>query len=235
LIRAFIEKKEISNSDSELPNIFTVDIAHLKILLSSKKCENSPNKYTLYDYFNSYLAFFYEDDNKDLRTSPYTYLSLNRSYYHSISNIDYEGILPSYIQLIDGNKKIYNCANNDMLVMILAYDEGKGENMKLLKAIKQIAEWLINSTNDIPIEIKELNYLQVIKRERQLNRDEMKQLHLIAERKNISEDGKVGAYLLLENQIAAEIHFDKMDIQSQEQFKRFPIFKFWNETENKQS
>ena len=37
-----------------------------------------------------------------------------------------------------------------------------------------------------------------------------------------------GAYLLLSNQMAAEIYFEKMDIKLQETFKEFSIYKFWN-------
>jgi hypothetical protein len=69
--------------------------------------------------------------------------------------------------------------------------------------------------------------LQIVRRERELNIDEIKQLCAITENPKMSEDTKVGAYLLLDNQIAAQIHFDSLDKDMQEDFKKYPIFYFW--------
>ena len=76
--------------------------------------------------------------------------------------------------------------------------------------------------------INTLNYLQTIKRERLLSIDEIRHLCDITEDANASEQEKIGAYLLLDNKISAEIHFEKLTAQEQENFKQFPISAFWN-------
>ena len=45
----------------------------------------------------------------------------------------------------------------------------------------------------------------------------------------VREDVLVGAYLLLDQQAAAEVHFEKLDEQLKEEFKKYPIFHFWKE------
>lgn len=53
-------------------------------------------------------------------------------------------------------------------------------------------------------------------------------LYSMAEDSTISEDCRVGAYLLLDQQNAAEIHFEKLSKDQQENFKTYPIYYFWN-------
>lgn len=43
------------------------------------------------------------------------------------------------------------------------------------------------------------------------------------------EDILVGAYLLLGQQRAAEIHFSRLTPELQNSFKSYPIYRFWNE------
>ena len=40
---------------------------------------------------------------------------------------------------------------------------------------------------------------------------------------------RVGAYLLLDNQIAAEKLFNELDIDVNQEFQTYPIFRFWME------
>lgn len=116
----------------------------------------------------------------------------------------------------------------DMLNMISAYDENK--NAKLLKVAKGFAQWILNEDKDvIPYDIKLLNFLQIVRRERELNIDEVKQLCAITENSLTREDVKVGAYLLLDNEMAAQIHFQILDKEMQEAFKTYPIFAFLKE------
>ena len=70
--------------------------------------------------------------------------------------------------------------------------------------------------------------MQIIRREREFNIDEVKELCDIIADNSMGADIITGAYLLLSNQMAAEIYFEKMDIKLQETFKEFPIYKFWN-------
>lgn len=168
----------------------------------------------------------YDRLNSDDKYITSLYSILKKDDYLQISNIDYDAILPSYQILLKDNPEIFDRANMDMLNMISAYDKNKNAN--LLRVAKSFAEWIFNEGKDaLTNEIKLLNILQIVRRERELNIDEIKQLCAITENPQMSEDAKVGAYLLLDNQIAAQIHFDMLDKDIQDDFKKYPIFAFF--------
>jgi hypothetical protein len=72
-----------------------------------------------------------------------------------------------------------------------------------------------------------LNKYQLIRRKRDFTPVELRKLHALIESGNQREDVFVGTYLLLGNQEAAKMHFEKMDSETQNNFRQFPIFKFW--------
>ncbi len=72
--------------------------------------------------------------------------------------------------------------------------------------------------------------MQIVKRKRELTLQEVQKLCEIAESSESKEDLKVGAYLLLSNQVAAQVHFNKLTEEEQESFKTYPIYYFWTET-----
>lgn len=76
-----------------------------------------------------------------------------------------------------------------------------------------------------------LNKLQIEKRERSLTFDEERELLRIVENSDTHEDVIVGAYLLLNQQVAAQIHFSKLNVQQQNEFKKYPIYHFWKTEE----
>lgn len=74
--------------------------------------------------------------------------------------------------------------------------------------------------------IRLINKLQIVKRLRPLNIDEVKELFGIIESPTTSEDVLVCAYLLLDQKPIAELHFNNLDKDRQEEFKQFPIYHF---------
>lgn len=229
LIIAFVDKKPVSNLKPDLPTICNINIANLKLMLVFEKHLNSNNTYNIYDFFNSNLALFYDTPGgEQLRTSLYS--ALQKEGYLQVENIDYESILPSYKLIEKENNDIFNRANDDLLAMLLAYDKSSIKNPKLLKAARDLAKWILKDDKQvIPYEVKTLNYLQIIRREREFNIDEVKELCDIIVDNSMGVDIITGAYLLLSNQMAAEIYFEKMNLELQETFKGFPIYKFWKE------
>ena len=92
------------------------------------------------------------------------------------------------------------------------------------------AEWLMNATEEeLPYDVRLLNKLQIEKRMGDLSITQIKELFRMVETPNIREDVLVGAYLLLDQQAAAELHFEKMDQQLQEEFQKYPIYHFWKD------
>lgn len=228
LVIAFADKKPVHNLRSDIPAVCTIGIQGVKLLLVFEKCEGTETTYRVYDFFRSTIEVYYKgEDRQSLATSQYSIL--DKDYYMSVSNIDYDAILPSYQSKLTENPRLFEMANNDMLVMLAAYDEDGQKNKKLLQVAKDFSQWIYNEDTEIlSHEIKLLNCLQIIRRERDLIIEETKQLLIIAEDSTMSEDVRTGAYLLLGNQVAAELHFERMEHEVQEAFKRYPIYRFWN-------
>ncbi|MCL2561587.1 MAG: DUF4365 domain-containing protein [Rikenellaceae bacterium] len=223
LVRAFIDKKDITNITAETPSVLDLKINNILLKLIVNKKENGA--YEIQNFFESEVEVSYKDlDGSHLVTSPYS--ALSKDDYLHVSNINHSKIIDSYKKVVLINPNVFDRANIDMLQMLSAYDEALEQ--KLLSAAKSVAGWILNDGNNIGENIKILNYLQIIKRERSLNKDEKRQLSIMSEDSNATEQEKVGAYLLLDNQISAEIHFEKIKPEEQELFRTFPIYKFWN-------
>lgn len=230
LITAFVDKKTVRNIRKDLPVVTKIKIQNIILILVFEETGEGSGEYNIYNFFRSNLVLMYDRLDSDDKYITSQYSILQKVDYLQISNIDYDAILPSYQTLLKNNPAIFDRANTDMLNMISAYDEN--ENAKLLKVAKSFAEWILNDDKDVlPYEIKLLNLLQIVRRERELNIEEVKQLCSITENSLTGEDIKVGAYLLLDNQMAAQIHFDLLDKDMQEAFKKYPIFIFWKKRE----
>ena len=113
-----------------------------------------------------------------------------------------------------------------LLELLHAYDEF-GRQEVLDTAIK-LAEWLKNVDCFTPDAILTLNYYQTILRSRDLRESEIEELVALTEEQNLPEEVYTGAHLLLKNQASAEVHFNKMDQDLQTEFKKYPIYHFWN-------
>ena len=100
----------------------------------------------------------------------------------------------------------------------------------LLKTCLDFSEWISEAPqNELDNQIRTLNRLQTIKRVRTLNSCEIQALWEIVEDSNTTEECKVGAYLLLEQQVPAERHFAKLTNQEKGRFQKYPIYHFWKE------
>ena len=224
LIKAFVNKEHITTITTDTPTS-VLDLKISNITLKLIIIKNEDNTYTIQDFFNSEVAVSYKDEGDNHQvTSPYS--ALSKDDYLIISNINYADILKSYKKTMIQNPNIYDRVIVDLLQMLLAYD--KKNDSKLLSVARDVAYWMLIEQRQINKNINTLNYLQTIKRERLLSKDEIRQLCDITEDANASEQEKIGAYLLLDNKISAEIHFEKLTAQEQENFKQFPISAFWN-------
>jgi len=223
LVKAFVDQEDISHIAEKTPtSVLDLKISNIKLKLILVKNKNAT--YTIKDFFSSIVVVSYKDEEgRHLNTSPYS--ALSKDDYLTISNINFNGILDSYKVLVLQNVHIFERANLDMLQMLLAYDQSL--NQKHLETAKSIAKWILDEGNIIGDNIRILNYLQIIKRERTLNKEEISWLCKIIEDSDASESEKIGVYLLLGNQVSAEIHFEKLTPKEQIEFKEYPIFKFY--------
>ncbi|MDR0955113.1 MAG: DUF4365 domain-containing protein [Rikenellaceae bacterium] len=224
LVKSFIDQKDIPSLRNNKPimNIIIAPNITLKLIINEGK---------IFNFFNASISFtLKEDDGGRIEVPPY--FALLKEDYLKISNINYRKMLLSYQEFADGNTKIFSLVNNDILKMLSAYDEKP--NSKLLEAAKEIAYWILTDerNHDVGGNILILNYLQIIKRERPLAPDEEAQLYEIIENQNANEQEKIGAYLLLDNQLSAERHWDNLDNDEKDKFREFPIYRFWSLASN---
>ena len=73
--------------------------------------------------------------------------------------------------------------------------------------------------------------MQVIKRMRNFTIEEVRAVYSIIEDSTANDVILVGAYLLLDQQPLAEIHFERLDDTIKEEFKTYPIYHFWKSEE----
>lgn len=228
LVVVFDEHKPVSiNVLPDSPPFGHLTVANLKIMLSFIKDLDS-GLHRLYSFFDSPLDFRATDeDGNEIKSS--VYVLLNKENFITLNNIDYDALF-SAITSVPCSEIYYGQVTQLLLEMLLAYDEKKPEDKRLLRYSHMIAEWLLSDDNETPYEIRQLNYLQIIKREREFSVEELKELYSIIESGSVREDILVGTYLLLDNQSAAEVHFERLEQEPQNNFKRYPIYRFWNKT-----
>lgn len=220
LIYAALDKKPVKRLNAELNPVLVLDIANLHLALTFQKTKEE-GTYNIYDFFKTEFNVAVKDENEQMIPVS-QYMLLNKWHYLTVSNLRYDTIIASFKKI--GN---HDQANVSLLEMLAAYDENK--DVQLLDAITDISKWLLDATDStLPYEIRFLNWLQIEKRRRQLTNDERRQLVIMAETTGQREDILVGAYLLLDNQIAAELHFERMSEMQQVEFPKYPIYLFWN-------
>ena len=172
------------------------------------------------------------NDKNNVELSPYSYLC-NDSLWEKIDNIDYDNIITSTSKFSKENKYTHTATNADILAMISASDVlsdiDRIKSDKLLEYAKQLNQWLMN--NDLEENFKILcfvNMMQIIKRQRALNSDEIRELNDV-----LSMDGKneikAGVCLLLEKKDLFDEYYNKLTVDVQESMKGFPIWRFYKD------
>lgn len=226
LIRGLVEREAVSGLKDDLPFVMRLKYLGKKIIIGLAK-EEQPNTYRISDYFSEKLILCYEDESGVNRTSRYDFLEVDD--FLDIQNIDYDDILPSYQELSE-EKNIYTRANFILLKLLLAYDKSGDKRRDILDAAYNIAKWLydVNMKDDtLQLNIYKLNFYQVLKRQKNLTKVQKKELLYIADDLHQDKVIRIGAYLLLDNQISAELLFDELVENVKVEFHKFPIFRFW--------
>ncbi len=226
LIKAFVDKSTVSGLKNDLSVLQGVRFGNLSFILCFEHVENQPGTYRIYDYFNKDLILIYEsNDGVKLPTSQFDILSSKELLI--ADNIRYDILLKSF-KRINKHPELADRANTFLLRLLLAYDKDSSKT-ELLKVAFDFANWLMDVTDEeMPYNLRLLNLIQVEKRMGDINLTRKKELFKIIETPNLTEIEYVGAYLLLGQQDAAEVHFKKMNENQQEMFKQFPIYHFWN-------
>jgi hypothetical protein len=227
LITAFIDKKTVKGLRDGLPPVICLGVGKLKFAVYLKKC-GEKGTYEIYDFFKVKLSVAFKDEENKGEMLPISQFSiLHEKDLLSFNNIDFDILLPSF-QSTNHHHETFNRANWFLIDLLNAYDKASGERKeKLLNTCKAFSNWIFEASDEeLDYQTKMLNKLQTIKRYRKFNDAEIKSLCEMVEAKNTREECVVGAYLLLDQQKAAKIHFLKLSKKEQDNFKQYPIYHY---------
>ena len=210
----------------EVPNrLCRFAVGNLSIIAYLQEVDAKQNLYQVCNFNHVPIAISAEDRDGKLVPSS-VYVILKRDVLLECSNIDYQEML-CQIMLIPFSEVFSTQATNLLLEMLAAYDESKDKRKDIIEAAIELAEWIRSQDTLYPANLKMINHLQAIKRIRKLNADERRQvIELIERGTDLEERVYVGAYLLLDQQEAAQMHYARMDTLEQEHFLRYPIGRF---------
>ena len=229
-VEGVVDKKPISftieNKESLCLN--WKKIGNLDILFLLQKVENTDDLYYVENYFDAEIVLKIVRDDIEYISSVYS--AMTPENYSELSNVNFSKMLSSYKPFLEWNVKIFVSANFDLLNLLFAYDKAEKPKQIILETAKDIAKWIFDESGDnIPYNVKLINYLQTVKRERKLNTEEQNQLLDIIDNSDTDIMSKTASYLLLDRHLEADRHFKKLEKPWQDDFKSYPIYKFWKE------
>lgn len=224
ILRAALIDKEPIKMCSSQSLLRTCHIANLELLLWVVPTEENSEYYNIYDFH--YVPLIYREFNKNDKEYPSThFVMLNKDAMLKYCNIDYNALLDA-VQHVPFSKDYSHSLNALLLEMLKAYDESKNSRIELLSTATTLALWIKDSDPYTEHPIAILNYLQSVKRSRTWTSTEQAEILSLIEAAQDNESIYVGAYLLLDNPVAAKIHFDKLPEESQKFFESCPIYHF---------
>ena len=226
LYQSIIEGKLVNGLNPELSVVNKIKLANLNLMIIALKDEKQKGCFRLLNFFDAVVAVEYSLEKGGERLPTSQYCLLNSEDMLIADNINYANIVDDFrnIKLSEG---MVTHANNVLLEMIKTYDTCNNED--LYREMLRFAEW-ISTLDEVYIQkpVSEINRLQIIKRKRKLEFSE-KQILLDIIQKNEDEQYMIGALLLLDEMVEAKRRLEMLDEQWQEQFKKYPISKFFEE------
>lgn len=208
--------------------LMRVAFSNLTLLVCVKPAEGETGKFMIYDFNHAPLFMTAKEDDGTMVPSS-IYVILGRENFLECCNINYTDMLMQ-LKGIPFSDTYSSQLNMLLLELLLAFDDSDGERTDILETAIEMATWLKNEDTYAARTVLELNYYQSIKRSRELFPSERSSLLEIIEATPIQESAYVGAYLLLGEQDAARMHYERMDAEAQEVFRTYPIFRFWKES-----
>lgn len=178
---------------------------------------DSNKKVEVYNYFDDLSGkirvFYFDEEKNEISISPY--INLTAENLISFSNVNI-GIMKKSFDSPNYNEETSLRYNLWLLELIKAYD--KSNEQKWLEFAEYIIDKILEFSNS-PTYI--INKLQIIKRKRNLNKEEKDKLYEIKE--NEKDDMiQCGIAILLNNISDFERYFNKLE--NKEEFEKFPIY-----------
>lgn len=202
-------------------------ISNLDILIWADR--DSDKGYKVHNFFSAHRIAVIDNSDKTMEHS-YSithYALLKKNDFLEASNIDYTKIVDD-LSVNDISPLVVEQVTLLMLEMLKAYDEQKQKDEQLLETAEKYCEWLINVAKECTDNM-ELNRLQIIRRKREFEKNEVQFLENMRKYGN-DFSVRCGASLLLGRKESAQDFFDEMDKQEKERFLKYPICHFGNIT-----
>ena len=228
LIEALVEGKRIKFKKPE-SSILLFEIANVKLLLWCVVDKNG--ECDIGDFFDGAINISYLYQGKErINASIYSYLQ-NDNLWSKIDNVDYEGLLPSAIKSVDENAHSFELLNLDVLAMLSAADTLETEEPKkrstLLEECYKLNDWLLkNDLEGDRLMVHKCNKMQIIKRQRAFDENEVSEMNQILENDEISNIYKAGFCLLLENKDGFNSYYNQLTDDEKQMLKKYPIWRY---------
>lgn len=182
--------------------------------------------YFICDYFGEHFNVSWAPNGSE-PVAISQFFALTSEEMLAFDNLNPQTIVDNY-KRIDAREDHLEHGNQTMLEMLKAYDCRK--NPELLSAARQMCEWIQEHPQYVSKEITDLNRLQIIRRERDLSITEKAELFSIV---GAVKDNSIrlGALLLLGEQVEAKKVLEELPQEDQDKFKDYPIYKFYKPIE----
>ncbi|MDG8107615.1 DUF4365 domain-containing protein [Streptococcus pneumoniae] len=140
-----------------------------------------------------------------------------------IDNCKIDSVIASYQRLVD-NKLKYEGADRTILKIVIAADmaEDKTKRELLLNWVQCLSDWNLKYSKNCEMAI--INDLQIKSRVRKLNSKETETLTNILVNSNDNYELCFGSSVLLKSKPQADLFWNKLDNETKERYKDFPIY-----------
>ena len=197
-------------------------ISNLRILIL---CRKDDQGYYSVDKFSPALKarFTLKDEVDGIKQIDVpAYLRWQIEHYRDANNIDYNGIYDAIVAQ-PASDVYLSIVNEAALDMLTAYDQQTKKDQKLLLLICNIFEWMMN-TAPTDNEAYTLNYLQTLRRQRDLSIDEVGVVYSILAQPSLDDVTAIGARIILKDYERARELISKLPCdESTQRFLKMPI------------
>ena len=140
-----------------------------------------------------------------------------------IDNCDFDSVIASYQILVDNQLK-YEGTNNTIIKIVVAADKAEDVSRSelLLNWAQCLSDWNLKYSKNCEMTI--INDLQIKSRVRKLNSKEMEILSNILVNSNDNYELCFGSLVLLKSKPQADLFWNKLDNETKESYKEFPIY-----------
>ncbi|WP_373114301.1 DUF4365 domain-containing protein [Streptococcus sp. oral taxon 431] len=140
-----------------------------------------------------------------------------------IDNCDFDSVIASYQRLVDNQLK-YEGTNNTIIKIVVAADKAEDVSRSelLLNWAQYLSDWNLKYSKNCEMAI--INDLQIKSRVRKLNSKEMEILSNILVNSNDNYELCFASSVLLKSKPQADLFWNKLDNDTKESYKDFPIY-----------